>query len=171
MVKTSYFESPVGRLLLAAEEENLIGLWIENQKYYPDFAKEETCQREEDPVLNSVKEWLTCYFQGKRPDISELSLVPRGSGFRQDVWQILCHIPYGQVRTYGDIAKEIAKKYGRPSMSAQAVGGAVAHNPISIIIPCHRVVGTNGSLTGYAGGIEKKIWLLRHEGKIIPEER
>ena len=102
--------------------------------------------------------------QGERPKISELQLAPIGSNFRQEVWKILCKIPYGQVTTYGDIAKKIAQRRGVAKMSAQAIGGAVGHNPISIIIPCHRVIGTNGNLTGYAGGIETKSKLLQHEG-------
>ena len=101
---------------------------------------------------------------GEKPDISELKLAPKGSEFRQTVWRILCEIPYGKTTTYGEIAKEIAHLNGLERMSAQAVGNAVGHNPISIIIPCHRVIGTNGSLTGYAGGIDKKIFLLNHEG-------
>ena len=108
--------------------------------------------------------WLDRYFAGENPQISELPLAPSGSDFRQMVWKILCDIPSGQTTTYGEIAKKIAARTGRSTMSAQAVGGAVGHNPISIIIPCHRVVGTNGSLTGYAGGIDKKIALLELEG-------
>lgn len=104
------------------------------------------------------------YFKGERPEIAELPLAPIGGEFRQTVWKILCEIPYGQVITYGEIAKKIAQKRGLNRMSAQAVGGAVGHNPISLIIPCHRVVGTNGSLTGYSGGLDKKIRLLEFEG-------
>ena len=108
--------------------------------------------------------WLDRYFAGGRPSLCELPLAPAGSEFRQGVWSILCEIPYGEVTTYGDIAKKVAARMGNKSMSAQAVGGAVGHNPISIIIPCHRVVGSNGSLTGYAGGIKTKIKLLELEG-------
>lgn len=104
------------------------------------------------------------YFAGKKPDLSRLSLAPIGGEFRQQVWRILTEIPYGELTTYGNIAKEVAKRMGKDRMSAQAVGGAVGHNPISIIIPCHRVIGSNKSLTGYAGGIEKKVDLLKHEG-------
>ena len=103
-------------------------------------------------------------FKGEKPDIKELSLKPQGSLFRQEVWKLLCEIPYGEVTTYGKIAKVVAQKLHKEKMSGQAVGNAVGHNPISIIIPCHRVVGTSGSLTGYAGGIDKKIALLKHEG-------
>lgn len=157
------FESPLGRLRLASDGEALTGLWIEGQKYFGGAMKG---MAEDDalPVFEKTKDWLCRYFAGKRPKISELPLAPIGGEFRQGVWQILCGIPYGQVTTYGEIAKKMAEKMGRTSMSAQAAGGAVGHNPISIIIPCHRVVGANGSLTGYAGGIDKKIWLLEHEG-------
>lgn len=110
------------------------------------------------------KKWLDRYFNGEKPKISEIDLSPKGSEFAKKVWEILCKIPYGEVTTYGEIAKKIAKTMNKDKMSAQAVGGAVGHNPISIIIPCHRVVGSNGSLTGYAGGIDKKISLLKHEG-------
>lgn len=116
------------------------------------------------PVLNAAKKWLDRYFKGEKPDISELPLAPAGGEFRQMVWGILCGIPYGEVVAYGEIAKKMAAKMGRKSMSSQAVGGAVGHNPISIIIPCHRVVGSNGSLTGYAGGIDTKVKLLELEG-------
>lgn len=116
------------------------------------------------PVFDAAKRWLDRYFAGKRPVISELPLSPIGGEFRQLVWRILCEIPYGQVITYGEIAQQIAVKMNRTTMSSQAVGGAVGHNPISIVIPCHRVVGTNGSLTGYAGGIGTKVKLLELEG-------
>ena len=115
-------------------------------------------------MLLQAKKWLDRYCNGEKPDISELPLAPMGSDFRKEVWDILCTIPYGEVMTYGQIADIIAKRHGKAKMSAQAVGGAVGHNPVSLIIPCHRVVGTNGSLTGYAGGLGKKITLLKHEG-------
>ena len=111
-----------------------------------------------------AKEWLDRYFAGEKPRISELKLEPAGSEFRKAVWEALCQIPYGEVVTYGELAQKMAVLHNRERMSAQAVGGAVGHNAISIIIPCHRVVGANGSLTGYAGGIDKKIKLLTHEG-------
>ena len=104
------------------------------------------------------------YFKGEKPQIFELDVEPSGSDFAKNVWKLLCEIPYGEVTTYGKIAKKVAKIMNKNTMSAQAVGGAVGHNPISIIIPCHRVIGSNGSLTGYAGGIDKKIFLLKHEG-------
>lgn len=163
MSYSSYYDSPVGRLLLASDGISLTGLWIAGQKYYADTITENICEKKDLPIFIKTKEWLDKYFSGQKPERAELSLAPAGSAFRQMVWQILCEIPFGQVWTYGDIAKIAARKLGKKTMSAQAVGGAVGHNPISIIIPCHRVVGTNGSLTGYAGGLDIKIRLLKLE--------
>lgn len=159
MIYTTYYHSPIGRLLLASKNNKLIGLWIEGQKYYLGNIKEEMQENDKETILLKAKKWLDRYFNGEKPEISELDLAPIGSKFAKNVWKLLCEIPYGKITTYG----EIAKKMNKNKMSAQAVGGAVGHNPISIIIPCHRVVGANGSLTGYAGGIEKKIKLLKHE--------
>lgn len=156
--------SPLGGITLASDGENLIGLWLEGQKYFGGTVDKEMHRRDDLPVFEAAKDWLNRYFAGKRPAVSELPLAPAGSDFRQEVWKLLCEIPYGEVTTYGELAKKIAKKQNKPGMSAQAIGGAVGHNPISIIIPCHRVVGTNGSLTGYAGGLEKKVKLLELEG-------
>lgn len=164
MVYTAYYNSPIGELLLAEKDGALVGVWMKDQKYFMGSLQEETKECSETPVLNQAKKWLDRYFAGEKPAIAELKLAPVGGAFRQAVWQILCQIPYGQTMTYGEIGKQIAAQRGQSRMSAQAVGGAVGHNPISIIIPCHRVVGTNGSLTGYAGGIEKKIRLLTLEG-------
>ena len=159
------YQTPIGKITLACDEkENLAGLWIEGQKYFLDTVGNKIIENDKLKIFKAAKSWLDRYFQGERPEISELPIAPIGNDFRQRVWQILCEIPYGKVCTYGDIARIIAKEQGKTKMSAQAVGGAVGHNPISIIIPCHRVVGANGSLTGYAGGIEKKIALLKHEG-------
>ena len=157
---TAIYSSPIGPLLLAARGDGLTGLWLEGQKYYPDKLP---TQRGQASVLSETMCWLDRYFAGKAPSPAELPLAPAGSSFRQQVWRILCRIPYGQVTTYGEIARELAAHSGIPSMSAQAVGGAVGHNPLSIIIPCHRVIGANGSLTGYAGGIERKQYLLALE--------
>ena len=115
-------------------------------------------------VFEAARDWLARYFAGEKPMPSELPLCPIGGEFRQRVWSLLCQIPYGETTTYGALARALAAQMGRPSMSSQAVGGAVGHNPISIIIPCHRVVGSGGSLTGYAGGIAAKLRLLEHEG-------
>jgi methylated-DNA--[protein]-cysteine S-methyltransferase len=162
--KTSY-KSKLGNIIIAACEDALIGLWIEGQKYeYKTVPKEDIIENDHYFILVETKKWLDDYFNNLKPDIKRLSLSPIGTNFQKDVWQILMEIPYGSVITYNDIAKKIAQKYGMEKMSAQAVGGAVGHNPISIIIPCHRVVGSNGSLTGYAGGIDRKIALLTHEG-------
>ena len=136
---------------------------MKGQKYFQGSIKTELDFNDNIEVFQRTKAWLDRYFRGEKPEISELSLAPIGNDFRQNVWKILCEIPYGEVITYGDIAKQIAKKRGLLHMSAQAIGGAVGHNPISIIIPCHRVVGANGNLTGYAGGINTKIKLLEHE--------
>lgn len=161
--KTDY-DSILGRLTLAADEdENLVGLWIEGQKYFLSSFSDEVVENNSLEIFNKTKLWLDRYFNDEKPEISELSLAPRGSDFRQEVWKILCEIPYGKVITYGEIANRIAEKKGIAKMSARAVGGAVGHNPISIIIPCHRVIGASGNLTGYAGGLDIKIQLLRHE--------
>lgn len=162
MIYTTHYKSPIGDILLASKNNKLIGLWIEGQKYYLSNLKDEM-KEEEKEILIKTKEWLDRYFKGEKPSINELDLDPLGSDFRKSVWKILCEISYGEVITYKDIAFTIAKQKDLKMMSSQAVGGAVSHNPISIIIPCHRVVGSNGSLTGYAGGIDKKVYLLKHE--------
>lgn len=164
MYFSTTYPSPVGMLTLASDGENLAGLWMEGQKYFGETIPEAMVERDILPVFQTVKGWLDRYFAGERPSSSELPLRPIGGTFRQEVWKLLCDIPYGKVVTYGDIAKEMAAKLGKKTMSSQAVGGAVGHNPISIIIPCHRVVGASGSLTGYSGGIDKKIKLLELEG-------
>lgn len=164
MIYTAYYDSPLGRMLLAAKDEALIGLWIEGQKYYLGSLKDELVEGEDEGILVKTKFWLDEYFAGKRPAIKDLKLAPEGSDFAKIVWGILCEIPYGKTVTYGDIAREAAGEMGLKSMSAQAVGRAVGHNPITVIIPCHRVVGARGNLTGFAGGIDKKIMLLTHEG-------
>ena len=151
-----YYDSPLGRITLASDGEKLSGLWFEGQKYYGSTLSEENEQRKL-LIFEQTGQWLDTYFSGQEPDFTPpLSL--QATPFRRAVWEILLKIPYGQTMTYGAIAKEIAGQ-----MSAHAVGGAVGHNPISLIRPCHRVVGTNGSLTGYAGGIDKKVRLLTLE--------
>ena len=161
MTFIQYYDSPLGRILLAADEIGLTGLWFEGQKYYAAQLPEAHTEQE-TPILAEAKRWLDIYFTGKEPDFLP-PLHPIGSAFRQAVWEILLQIPYGQTMTYGEIARRMAAQKGLARMSAQAVGGAVGHNEISVIIPCHRVVGTNGSLTGYAGGIDKKMRLLELE--------
>jgi methylated-DNA-[protein]-cysteine S-methyltransferase len=157
-------QSPFGALTLACEGEKLVGLWMEGQKYYGGGIHEKMSKRSDTPVFRAAKEWLDRYFAGEKPGGFEWPLAPVGGEFRQIVWGILSEIPYGEVITYGDIAKRAAAKMNRVSISSQAVGGAVGHNPISILIPCHRVVGANGNLTGYAAGIDKKMKLLELEG-------
>lgn len=164
MIYTAKYKTPLGDILLAAKDDALIGLWFEGQKYYPDFLNEEITENDNIDVIEHTKCWLDRYFRGKNPEITEQKIELLGSGFQKAVLKILCDIPYGKVITYGEISKKLAKMCGLETMSAQAVGGAVARNPISIIIPCHRVFGKNGSLTGYSGGIDKKIKLLAHEG-------
>lgn len=173
MIFIQHYDSPLGAILLAADETGLTGLWFDGQKF---FARDLPVERVEQntPALSEVKRWLDIYFAGKEPDFMP-PLHPIGSAFRRSVWDILLRIPYGQTTTYGEIARQLAEKQGRPRIAAQAVGGAVGHNKISIIIPCHRVVGTNGSLTGYAGGIDKKVKLLEWEhtdmtGLFVPRE-
>ena len=157
----NHYCSPIGNILLAADDMGLTGLWFEGQKYFA-LNLDKVHEERKLPVFEKAKQWLDVYFLGKEPDFT-VPLHFTGTDFQNDVWKILCAIPYGQTMTYGEIAKKIAAKKGLPSMSAQAVGGAVGHNEISIIVPCHRVVGKNGSLTGYAGGIDKKIKLLQLE--------
>jgi len=149
--------SPVGLLTLASDGDSLVGLWLAGQKYHGQSIPGAMAENSDLPIFDQAKRWLDRYFAGEKPGISELPLSPIGSTFRQSVWTVLREIPYGEVTTYGGIAKKLGVK------SSRAVGGAVGHNPISIIIPCHRVVGANGSLTGYAGGIDTKIRLLALE--------
>ena len=158
---TSVYSSELGDILLAADEIGLTGLWFFGQSYFADTLPAEQIAQE-TPILAQAREWLDEYFSGKEPDFTP-TLHPMGSPFRQAVWKLLLQIPYGQTTTYGEIARQLEKLQNRPHMSAQAVGGAVGHNGISIIIPCHRVVGTKGSLTGYAGGLDKKMALLELE--------
>ena len=161
MEYTNKYISPLGKILLASDGHALTGLWFEGQKYFA--AKLERDHEEKDlPVFAQVAEWLALYFNGKTPAFTP-PLTLKGTPFQKEVWEAMLAIPFGQTTTYAKIAAQIAKHRGLASMSAQAVGSAVAHNPISLIIPCHRVVGSDGSLTGYAGGIEKKEWLLAME--------
>lgn len=159
MVFMQRYASPLGGLLLAADEQGLIGLWFDGARHFAANLPEAR-EEKRTPILDETARWLDDYFSGGQPDFTPpLHLI--GSAFRLRVWARLLEIPYGQTTTYGALAKRL--NAGR--MSAQAVGGAVGHNPISIIVPCHRVVGANGSLTGYAGGLERKIKLLGIEKK------
>lgn len=157
----SHYMTPVGKVLLAADEQGLTGLWFEGQKYFALHLDQEREERE-IPLFADVKRWLDIYFSGREPYF-KVPLHLRGTDFQKEVWEILCSIPYGKTMTYGEISRKLAERRCLPHMSAQAAGGAVGKNPVSIIVPCHRVVGADGSLTGYAGGIDKKVKLLTLE--------
>ena len=158
---THHYDSPLGGITLASDGDAIIGLWFDGQKFFADTLDSEF-EEKSLPVFDRADRWLDIYFSGKAPDFTP-KLNMRTTAFRKAVWDIMLTIPYGQTMTYGKIADIIAIQSGLQRMSAQAVGGAVGHNSISLIIPCHRVVGTNGSLTGYAGGINKKVRLLQME--------
>lgn len=164
MANVTYYHSPLGRMLLASDETGLTGVWFENQKYYVNGLEDIVWK--EDLFLSETKKWLDIYFSGKNPSFLP-AIHMKGTSFQKQVWNILLTIPYGTTITYGEIAERICKENELLSMSAQAVGGAVGHNKISILIPCHRVIGRNGRLTGYAGGLERKIALLKSEGVVL----
>lgn len=166
MIYIAHYNSLIGDILLAAKNNKLIGLWFIDQKYYPTDFKEEVKEKSV-PILEKTKNWLDRYFNKEVPLISELDISLNGSDFRDSVLQKLMEIPYGKTTTYKEIAESLAKEKGIKRMSAQAVGGAIKHNPISIIIPCHRVIGKNGNLTGYAGGLARKEYLLKLEGEVL----
>jgi len=160
---TAHYDSPLGGMTLASDGNALVGLWFDGQK---NFAGNLFTLHEEKTDLDvffETRGWLDVYFKGRNPGfIPDIRL--RGSEFRKDVWRILLTIPFGNMTTYGDLARRLALERGAKAMSPQAVGGAVGHNPISLIIPCHRIVGADGSLTGYAAGVERKRCLLQLEG-------
>lgn len=155
------YAAPWGEILLCGAGDELKGLYIRGQRRAPAELRGEY---RETPLLRATAQWLDAYFGGKKPSPGLLPLAPEGNAFQLAVWRHLLAIPYGETATYGAIARAVAREMGRERMSAQAVGGAVGRNPISIIIPCHRVIGADGWLTGYAGGLAVKAWLLRHEG-------
>lgn len=159
---TTTYQSPLGEILLAADEIGLTGLWFDGEKYYA-WNLDAKHEEKELPVFSEAKRWLDIYFSGREPDFMP-PMHMLGTNFQKEVWEILRTIPYGETTTYGEIAAKIAKQRGLARMSAQAVGNAVGSNELSILIPCHRVVGATGSLTGYAGGIDKKTVLLKLEG-------
>lgn len=162
MYYTMNYNSPLGEILLVADDIGLTGLWFDIEKYYKLNTDKEH-EEKDISILTEAKKWLDIYFSGKEPEFfPPIHLI--GSDFQKEVWNILLKIPYGQTTTYGEIANKIAVKRGLKQMSAQAVGGAVGHNPVAVIVPCHRVIGKNGNLTGYAGGVDKKIYLLKLEG-------
>ena len=162
MIHTAYYDAPYGRYVMAAEDGALTGLWLEGQKYFPSDLPAPSDGESE--IFAHTRRWLDAYFAGRQPDVSALPLAPKGSAFAQSVWQLLLEIPYGHTVTYGQLAERLARRRGLSHMSAQAVGGAVGHNPISVIIPCHRVLGAKNQLTGYAGGLDVKTFLLKLEG-------
>lgn len=155
MIYTTHYASPIGPLTLASDGKSLTGLWLEGQKYFPDL--DPFCVQPALPAFTAAAAWLDRYFAGEKPCPGELPLSPAGSAFQRRVWALLAEIPYGKTVTYGELAARLGS-------SARAVGGAVGRNPISIILPCHRVLGAGGRLTGYAGGLDRKIQLLHHEG-------
>ena len=167
MMYKSIYNSPLGPITLVSDGENLIGLYLEGQVHFEKTIKEEVITCDDLYVFAVINNWLDRYFAGEIMEISNLPLRMYGSPFREAVWQILSKIPYGKLVTYGDIAREMALLTGNERMSAQAIGNAVGHNPISIIVPCHRVIGADGRLTGYAGGLDLKIKLLELEGHSI----
>ena len=162
MEYTAHYESPLGGITLSSDGEALLGLWFDGQKF---FAATLAPDHEERalPVFDLAKRWLEVYFSGRDPGFTP-PLRMNGTAFRRAVWEILLTIPFGRTMTYGEIAAELARREGVARMSAQAVGGAVGHNPISLIVPCHRVIGADGTLTGYGGGLERKRFLLALEG-------
>lgn len=160
MIYTTHIPSPVGMLYVASDGNSLTGLWIAGQKYFAATLSGDTSEKKELLVFQQTEAWLDAYFaEEPLPDLPPLA--PQGSAFRQAVWKILQEIPYGQTTTYGEISRRLREQ--GLSAAPQAVGGAVGHNPISILIPCHRVLGADGSLTGYAGGLEVKRFLLELE--------
>lgn len=165
MYYSGYYLSPVGKILIVCTNEAVTGLWIDGQKHFAAGINDTAKHDENHRLILKTKEWLGRYFNGEKPQTADLPLAPQGTQFQQCVWKLLCEIPYGQTVTYGELAKKTAAILGKEKMSAQAIGGAVGRNPISVIIPCHRVIGADGSLTGYDGGIDKKMFLLKLESE------
>ena len=165
MIYIDKYHSIIGDILIASKNNKLIGLWFINDKCYLSKLKEEIVENNNDLTIKKVKKWLDKYFNKKNPNIKEIKLKLIGTPFQKEVWQLLLKIPYGTTTTYQEIAQKIAQKRKIKRMSNQAVGNAISHNPISIIIPCHRVIGKNGQLIGYAGGLDKKEYLLKLEQK------
>lgn len=157
MYYSTDYSSPLGEMVIVSDGEAICGVWFYGQKYFLSSIKEKIIQKDDLAIFKEVKEWFDDYFKGLNPEIN-FKLKPEGTEFRLRVWKILTEIPYGKTVTYGQIASRLSH-----AMSAQAVGGAVGHNPISILIPCHRVLGADGKLTGYAGGIDRKMALLKLE--------
>ncbi|MCD7878447.1 MAG: methylated-DNA--[protein]-cysteine S-methyltransferase [Candidatus Gastranaerophilales bacterium] len=159
MYYISEYLCPIKKITIASDGKNLCGLWFNGQKYFADFLGEHYEKNNDLPILIQVKDWLDRYFAHQKPNINELPLKLTGSSFQKSVWKILCDIPYGKIETYG----QIALKMNKSKMAARAIGSAISRNPVSIVVPCHRVIGYGGNLTGYAAGIDTKIKLLEHE--------
>ncbi|MCH5157882.1 MAG: methylated-DNA--[protein]-cysteine S-methyltransferase [Clostridiales bacterium] len=168
MVYSSTFLSPIGEIYLTADEVGITGVWLDSCRFLPKEL--ESIEKAETPIISECKRWLDIYFGGKEPNFTP-PLNPTGTPFQTEVWKILSAIPYGKTTTYGDIAKELARRRGISKMSAQAVGNAVGRNKISVIIPCHRVIGGSGSLIGYGGGLDKKVYLLKLEGVLSDTQK
>ncbi len=169
MQYTAFYPSPLGRVLLASDDQGLVGLWFEHQKYEASTLQKEHQEEPDHPLLTQARLWLDKYFQGQRPEnMPPLHLL--GTPYQVAVWEMLLRVPYGETTTYGALAKELSCQSGAHATSARAVGNAVGHNPLSIFVPCHRVIGADGRLTGYAGGIERKIALLKLEKPERPLE-
>lgn len=164
MLEGKFYTSLLGEILIICENDSLIGIWFKNQKHYKYKVEDDVCF-DKSLSCDKVTQFLDAYFTGESHCFDLLKLNPKGTKFQIDVWNELLKIPYGKTKTYGEIADILAKKYNIKKMSSRAVGSAVGKNPISIIIPCHRVIGKNGSLTGYAGGLDRKKWLLEFESK------
>ena len=158
MLMRSYYPSPLGTISLLADEHGLLGCYFVGQKYFENGYRDQAIVEGDSIFLADATAWLDAYFAGENPKAEDVVLAPQGMAFQQSVWQVLREIPYGKTMTYGEIAQKIQ------CASAQAVGGAVGKNPLSVFVPCHRVLGSQGQLTGYAGGLERKRWLLSHEG-------
>lgn len=158
------YSSPVGQLSLVADDQGLVGIWFDGQAHF-ERGIEQVPQLTPSPILDQAGDWLDRYFAGQQPDVTRLPLSVQGTAFQQRVWQALAKIPYGQTTTYKALAEQLN------CQSAQAVGGAVGRNPLAILVPCHRVLGSNGQLTGYAGGLDRKSWLLAHERVIMMTEK
>lgn len=164
MLYVSNYLSPLGNLLILSDKNSIRGVVLEGQTFFAkNFQQEKIIEKSDLDIQKLAKKWLDAYFSAKNPSLDELNLSPQGSEFRQTVWQILTEIPYGEILTYGEIARKVALILNKEKMSSQAVGNAIAHNPILIMIPCHRVIGANGNLTGFSAGISNKVKLLELE--------
>ena len=164
MLYATTIPSPLGELTLVSTDAALTALWLDRRAFLADTAGRAVEERADALPLKPGRDWIAAYFAGRRPGIGDLPLAPEGTPFRRLIWRLLRDIPYGECVSYGELAREAARALGKERMSSRAVGGAVGRNPLAIIIPCHRVVGADGNLTGYGAGIARKIRLLELEG-------